>query len=280
MWIESEFGFLEEIYEYIGTPDDQIFYALSGISYPDKKYEMRRKNALCYSFEYVYEGEGAIQENKKIYKVSAGDFFILHPNCYHHYYTSQKKPWKKIFLMIDGGIDLPSVLLNQYAISNITLFPHLNSPILLEEILELFKSGSTNIARKFETLLCSMIIKLAHISKSTVSDFSSINIAKKYIDKKIAARLTLDEIAEYTNISVSFLCREFKKAFGVTPYAYILNSKIEHAKTMLIKTGETVQTISERFSFADVPHFSRAFTKIVGMPPTAYRETHRNEAES
>ncbi len=280
MKFESEFGFNEDIYDYIGTTDNQMLYALSGISFPDTNYEILRKNSLGYSFEYVYEGCGVIQENKKIYKVSAGDFFILHPNCYHHYYADKKNPWKKIFLMIDGGIALSTVMLKQYGISDITLFPHLNTPLMLEEIFTLFKSDNTDISQKFETLLCSMIIKLAHISKTTVSDFSSINIAKKFIDKKITAKLNLDEIAEYTNISVSFLCREFKKAFGVTPYAYILNSKIELAKTMLIKTDETVQTISDYFSFADVPHFSRAFAKIVGMPPSAYRELHRNESES
>ncbi|HIT84292.1 MAG TPA: helix-turn-helix domain-containing protein [Candidatus Ornithomonoglobus intestinigallinarum] len=274
MKFENEFGFKEDIYDYVGTTDNQILHALSGITYPDPKYKMLRRNALCYSFEYVYEGEGEIQENKEIHKVSAGDFFILHPNCYHHYHADPNNPWKKIFLMIDGGIALPAVMLKQYNTDSITYFPQLCDPLMLEDIFELFKSNNSNISQKFETLLCSMIIKLAHLSKRTVSDFSSINTAKKFIDKKINAKLTLDEIAKYANISVSFLCREFKKTFGVTPYTYILNSKIEFAKTMLLETDITVQVISERFSFSDVAHFSKAFSKIVGMPPTAFREMY------
>lgn len=276
MKFESEFGFNEEIYDYVGTTDNQMLYALSGISYPDTKYEILRKNSLGYSFEYVYEGCGVIQENKRIYKVQAGDFFILHPNCYHHYYTDKKNPWKKIFLMIDGGIALSTVMLEQYNISDITFFPQLNTPLMLEEIFALLKSDNTNVSQKFETLLCSMIIKLAHLQKTVVSDFSSINKAKKFIDKKINAKLTLDEIANYSNISVSFLCREFKKTFGITPYNYILNSKIEFAKTILVETEETIQSISERFTFSDVAHFSKAFTKIVGMSPSVFREKNKN----
>lgn len=276
MKIESEFGFKEEIYDYIGTTNNQILLALSGITYPDSRYEMRRKDAHCYSIEYIYEGEGVIQENKKIYKVKAGDFFVLHPNCYHHYYTNPKNPWKKIFLVICGGIAFPEIILKQYQISDITFFPQINTPLMLEEIFELFKSTDSDISRKLEILLCSMIINLAHLSKKVDSDYTSINTAKKYIDKKINAKLTLDKIAKYANISVSFLYREFKKTHGVTPYTYILNSKIELAKTMLIETDDTVQTISERFSFSDAAHFSKAFTKIVGVSPSVFRKQNKD----
>lgn len=276
MKFENEFGFDEEIYDYVGTTDDQILHALSGMTYPDSKYKMFRRNAPCYSFEYIYEGKGEIQENNEIHKVSAGDFFILHPNCYHHYHADLKNPWKKIFLMIDGDTTLPSVMLKQYNIYDITYFPQLCNPLELETIFELFKSNNANISQKFETLLCSLIIELAHLSKTTVSEISSINVAKKFIDKKINTKLTLEEIANYTNISVSFLCREFKKAFGVTPYTYILKAKIEFAKTMLLETNITVQTIAERFSFADAAHFSKAFSKIVGISPTKFRETYGN----
>ena len=275
MKYKSEFGFDEDIYDYVGTVENQILYALSGISYPDSDYEIRRKNAICYSFEYVYSGNGTIQENDKMYNVSTGDFFILHPNCYHHYYANPKNPWKKIFIMIDGDITLPRTLLNQYSIADITVFPQINTPIMLEEIYELFKSDNTNISQKLEILLCSMIIKLAHMSKKNVSDFMSINKAKKFIDKKINTKIELDEVAQYANISVSFLCREFKKAFGATPHNYILNSKIELAKTMLTETSLPIHLISDRFTFTDIAHFSRAFTKIVGMSPSAFREQNK-----
>lgn len=274
MKFENEFGFDEQIYDYVGTTDNQILHALSGITYPDSKYKMFRRNAPCYSFEYVYEGEGELQENNEIHKVSAGDFFILHPNCYHHYHANPKNPWKKIFLMIDGDTTLPSVMLKQYNIYDITYFPQLCNPLELETIFELLKSNNANISQKFETLLCSLIIELAHLSKTTFSEISAINVAKNFIDKKINTKLTLEEIAAYTNVSVSFLCREFKKAFGVTPYTYILRAKIEFAKTMLLETNITVQTIAERFSFADAAHFSKAFSKIVGISPSKFRETH------
>lgn len=275
MKFESEFGFLEEIYDYVGTTENQILHALSGITFPCSNYEIIRKNAQCYSLEYVYEGEGVIQENNKIYKIGPGDFFILHPHCYHHYYSSPKNPWKKIFVVIDGDLRFPELLLEQYSISKMTYFPKLNNPLMLEDIFALFKSNNANVSQKFEILFCSTIISLAHYFKNAVSDYTSINKAKRFIDKKIATKFKLDEVAEYANISVSFLCREFKKTFGVTPYNYILNSRIELAKTMLSETDEPIHLICERFNFADIAHFSKAFKNKVGVSPSVYREQNR-----
>ena len=63
MEYKSRETFKEEIYQYIGSPDTLILHSLAGISYPDPTYEMYRKNSDLYSLEYVYEGEGAIQQN-------------------------------------------------------------------------------------------------------------------------------------------------------------------------------------------------------------------------
>ena len=79
----------EEIYEYIGTSDTQIFRLISGVTYPGPDYDLERKHARSHTIEYIYEGEGVVQEDSHIYKVSAGDFFILHPNTFHHYYSSK-----------------------------------------------------------------------------------------------------------------------------------------------------------------------------------------------
>lgn len=97
MEYKSQETFKEEIYQYVGSPDTLILHSLSGISHPDPTHKMRRKNSDLYSLEYIYEGEGVIQQNNQIYKVSAGDLFILHPGTYHYYYTNAIRPWKKIF---------------------------------------------------------------------------------------------------------------------------------------------------------------------------------------
>ena len=51
----------------------------------DKDKERRIKN-LYNGYRYIYEGEGVVQENKDIYTLSSGDFYILHPNMYQHFY--------------------------------------------------------------------------------------------------------------------------------------------------------------------------------------------------
>ena len=91
MKVLSNYNVSEEIYKYVGTTDSTMLHALAGISEADPSYEIKRTNSDTYSIEYVYSGEGTIQENDSIFNVSEGDFFILHPNKYHHYYSNKKK---------------------------------------------------------------------------------------------------------------------------------------------------------------------------------------------
>lgn len=269
---ESDFSFKEEIYTYIGSSRTPILSALAGISFPDPTYEIMRKNSNSYSIEYIYEGEGAIQENDKIYKVRRGDFFILHPNTYHHYYSNPKKPWKKIWFLTDGDNDFLSGLLSIYKIRDITYIPNINSPLELEDIFTLLKEESKNITKDLERLSYYLVQNLAHIIHNRPKHETVASRAKYFIDRKIKTHLTVDEIAKYVSVSTGYLSRVFKEAYGMSPNQYILYAKINLAKTFLEKTQLSIHQISEELAFFDVSHFSRSFKKLTGHSPTQHKE--------
>lgn len=268
---ESDFSFKEEIYTYIGSSRTPILSALSGISFPDPAYEMIRKNSNSYSIEYVYEGEGAIQENDKIYKVKTGDFFILHPNTYHHYYSNPKNPWKKIWFLTDGDNDFFTGLLSIYKIKDITYIPNINSPLELETIFTLLKEESGNVTKDLEILSFNLIQNLANIIHNRPKHETVASRAKYFIDRKIKTQLTVEEIATYVSVSTGYLSRVFKEAYGMSPNQYILYAKINLAKTLLEKTQLSIHRISEELAFFDVSHFSRSFKKLTGNSPSQYK---------
>lgn len=268
-------SFDEEIYEYVAQNSMHLCGALSGITFPDPRYEIIRRLSPVYSIEYVYSGEGVIQEKDKIYKVSAGDFFILHPNCYHHYYANPKNPWKKIFLTLNDGNSFPTTLLKLYKIENITVFHTLNTPLNLEKIFRRLRSGDAVKASELETYVFELFAELAYHSNAAAKVSSTAEIAKNYIDKCLNTQITISKLSEYVGLSPSYLCRVFKNNYGLSPSAYIQNEKIDHAKVLLAQTSMSIKEISESFSFSDVSHFSHIFTKSVGMSPSKYREKHR-----
>ena len=271
MQYKSKEKFKEEIYQYIGTTDTLILHSLSGISFPDPNYEMRRKNAALYSLEYIYSGEGVIQQNNEMYKVSAGDFFILHPGTYHHYYTNKENPWKKIFLTVDANPKFIDTLLKLHDIEKLVYLPKVYNPKRLEEIFGLLKSDSGNVHRKLENIVFNMISEISDAYKKLQYDSSKISVAKRFIDKRITTKIPITEVCEYVNLNISYFDRLFKKTYGISPTAYILQSKIEESKFLLKETNLSINDIANHYSFTDASHYIKSFIRLVGISPDQYR---------
>lgn len=267
-------GFDEEIYIHLGALRSQIIACSVGISYPDKNYEIKRKNSSHYSIEYVYEGSGVIHHGNELYEVNAGDFFILHPNTYHHYYTSPKNPWKKIFLTINGDPHFFDNLLQLYKIDKIIYFPRTHSAFELEDIFNLIKDNSNNnIDHQIEILLMKLVISLSdcHRLNKHGSD-NKINAAKHFIERRVTTKLTVEELSKYVNLDRSYLTRQFKKNFGLSPSEYILIAKIEYAANLLKASNMSIEIISQKLSFTDKSYFSRQFKAYTGFTPGEFRK--------
>lgn len=279
MKVPCEFGFDEEIYQCIGDLNSPVGSFMSGITFPDPNYEIIYRNASSYSIEYVYEGSGVIQQNNNIYKVSAGDFFVLHPG-YVHYYTNPHNPWKKIWINTNGAVDCVSHILSIFDMSDLVYIPKINTPLELENILELARTEPPDISEKLVQLLFNLFFTLNHIIKNRPKDSSVPARAKLYIDKSLRNKLTVEGLAKYFSLSPDYFCRIFKKEHGVSPSSYILNQRVEHSKAFLKTTNLSINELAMYFNFYDVPHFVRSFKKIVGCSPTEYRQKYQDSDEN
>ena len=268
----NEFGFDEEIYQYMGNSQTPLLHALAGISFPSKNYEIERENARCYSIEYVIDGEGAIQHGDYITKVSKGDFFILHPNTFHHYYSSRKQPWKKIFLLIDCDTSLLDALFDIYKLKDIVFLSQTNTDFGLEKIFSLIKNDNGDIHTKFEQLVFILISNIAKYVKTNASDNSTMNLAKQFIDRRIYTRIPVQEVAAYVNLHPKYFSRTFKKTFEISPIEYITKKKIEQSLLLLDRTQMSVKQISDALAFNDTAHFSNSFKRNMGMTVSEYRK--------
>lgn len=267
----------EEIYEHIGTSNDLIIYSLCGISNPDPQYEIMRKSAECYTIEYIISGEGVVQENDTIHKVSAGDFFILHPCSFHHYFSSPKNPWKKIWLYMTNGGYYMNTLLKLYNIENITLFPQVKSPLNLFDIFDIYKYEPSDFNQLLELKIHELVINLANHSTDNMTSQNDMELAKLYISNNITSQLTVNTVSEYIGMNHAHFSRKFKNYFHVSPVQYILQEKMTLAKHLLGSTDIPIPEIAEHLSFFDTAHFSNTFKRHCGYPPSEYRSQANNE---
>ncbi len=101
---------------------------------------------------------------------------------------------------------------------------------------------------------------------------------RKLIDERWSEFSTLEQVAAECQVDPAYLCRLFRRFDDQSPYQYLLRSKIRHATVRLAESGVTVKQVAGELGFADPMHFSRVFSKIVGMAPTRFSAAQRRAA--
>jgi len=89
----------------------------------------------------------------------------------------------------------------------------------------------------------------------------------EFIKDSIDTNFTLDSLASNVSLSKYHFLRLFKKEFGLTPHAFIVNERLNRANN-LIKHGYSISEASLEVGFNDQSHFSRNFKKYFGYTPT------------
>ena len=87
----------------------------------------------------------------------------------------------------------------------------------------------------------------------------------------VEKELSLESLCAQFNYSKNHIIHIFKQEFGITPYNYFLERKIEYAKVYLDNCSLSIGEIAQKLSFSDQQYFSICFKKIVGVSPVAYR---------
>ncbi len=91
------------------------------------------------------------------------------------------------------------------------------------------------------------------------------------IDRDYAQPLDVEALARGVHLSAGHLSRQFRRAYGESPYSYLMTRRIERAMALL-RAGElSVTEVCFAVGCASLGTFSTRFTELVGMSPSAYR---------
>ncbi len=91
------------------------------------------------------------------------------------------------------------------------------------------------------------------------------------IDRDYAQPLNVEELARGANMSAGHLSRQFRKAFGESPYSYLMTRRIERAMTLLRRGDMSVTDVCFAVGCSSLGTFSTRFTELVGVSPSVYR---------
>lgn len=90
-------------------------------------------------------------------------------------------------------------------------------------------------------------------------------------DARYADALDVDDLAAAAGLSRAHFSRAFRRAFGVSPHAYLLTRRLERAATLLRTTDHSVADICFSVGLASLGSFTTSFKRTYGLTPTAYR---------
>ncbi|MER7504296.1 helix-turn-helix transcriptional regulator [Nonomuraea pusilla] len=102
-------------------------------------------------------------------------------------------------------------------------------------------------------------------------DLARLRRVRDRIDREYAQPLDVEALARGVNMSAGHLSREFRRAYGESPYSYLMTRRIERAMALLRRGDLSVTEVCFAVGCQSLGTFSTRFTELVGMPPSAYR---------
>lgn len=113
---------------------------------------------------------------------------------------------------------------------------------------------------------------IADVADQQLNDLKLLRRVRDRIDREYAQPLNVEALARGVNMSAGHLSRQFKIAYGESPYSYLMTRRIERAMALLRRGDVSVTDACFAVGCSSLGTFSTRFTELVGMPPSRYRE--------
>lgn len=239
----------------------------------DSAYYSKRKNYDSLLILYTYNGSGELKYNGKIFDLCPNSLVFIDCMEEHSFHTT-KPEWEHSVLHFSGG-NSRFIYQDYFQDESIIILPKVNQfQHLLEKLLQTNSQVSLyhnlEIHEQVTTLLRYILSEKEHQEKKDNMP-QTITYLSQYLEHNYSKDITLDDMAEFSNLSKYHLSREFKKYTGFTPHDYMNEVRISHAKTLLSDTDIPSYKIGHLIGIPNETNFIRLFKLKTGMTPGAFR---------
>jgi AraC-like DNA-binding protein len=108
-------------------------------------------------------------------------------------------------------------------------------------------------------------------SEQRLRDLALLRRVRDRIDREYAQPLDVEALAHGVHMSAGHLSRQFRAAYGESPYSYLMTRRIERAMALLRRGDLSVTEVCFAVGCQSLGTFSTRFSELVGMPPSSYR---------
>lgn len=145
-----------------------------------------------------------------------------------------------------------------------------------EEALKGFHDDSYDKDLLAQYIYQTLFWKAYTYSKTKLPDNLPLELRKaiQYIQNEFQSDLSVDQIAEYSDISIPHLHTLFKKHLKNTPHNYLIKRRMQHARHLLATTNTPIKQICQLCGFINLENFCRRFKSLTKTTPSKYRDKH------
>lgn len=233
-----------------------------------------------YHWIHTESGAGTFTVRDTSFTLAPGQGVLLRPFVPHRYQSAALAPWQTAFITFKGywsdkiaelvgpadfiKIDQPVApfqatidrMVGDYATKQIDPYQH--SALSYDFLLTVSRFSHSD----------------APTHDNTYTQFVAPAIA--FIEANLDLNLTVQAIADASFISPQYLSRLFKHYTGKTPYQYIIDGRINKAKTLLLSNKNySVKYVAACTGFRSASHFITSFKQNCGVTPSGYRQSHQ-----
>lgn len=237
-----------------------------------------RQNYNSFLILYTYSGCGALTYKNRNYKLNQGDGFFINCTDYHKYQVVNSR-WDTAVLHVNGP--LSAAIHSQFLQIGSAVFTEpINGQLqqFLEKLLYLYHYPHLNrdwlVSNCIDNLLTHLLQINSHEANQRTQFPDHILYLIRYMEHNYSSRLSLDFLANFSNINKYHLSREFKKYTGFSPNDYLISLRISQAKLLLKNTTLPSIKIAHEVGIHDSNNFINLFKKKTGMTPIQYRNSN------
>ncbi|MBR3250870.1 MAG: helix-turn-helix domain-containing protein [Erysipelotrichaceae bacterium] len=239
---------------------------------------------------------GVYTVNGKEYPFQPGDLFFFRSNEPHHisHLDAGEEPvctgihFYPNLLWTSDSPDSIGILLRYFSMNNRSFSNcHKAEEECCRQIMEYVKDIQKEFVEKrseyglrIKMDILSILISIMRYDPIEIDERASytrdqiLNISQimSYIDIHFEEDITISQLADSINMSVSYLSHLFSKIAGFSIWDYVVSKRIYEAQKLLLNTNENVITIASRCGFNNSAYFNKRFRELTGMTPKEYRK--------
>lgn len=230
--------------------------------------------------EYIVRGQGTVICNGEKYTPVEGDVYILHQGSRHAYFSDDGAPWTKIFCNLKGN--LAEDLLRAYGLQDTVLVRNFWNEQIFRDFYALScrKEPQEKIFERCALKFHEIVSELYALQCESDRVTDEAQRLRDYLDSRVFERVSIEELAASIYRSPDYVIKLFRKAYGQTPYAYLLRQKMRAAENLLRTTQLPCHEIAHKLRFEDSHYFSNLFKRQHGISPRQYRNAARPQGRS